>query len=116
MFWLKSNYLIVILASISFSFRYALPGDGGGNSPADDLLAVRQANSLINGDWLGPWSYLTNSKPPGMAFYLAVVHFFPFESKFVTHGIYLISAYFLVTQIIKYLEVSKYPRTIQSCL
>jgi hypothetical protein len=106
-FWLKSHYLIIILASISFSFRYALPGDGGGNSPADDLLAVRQANSLINGDWLGPWSYLTNSKPPGMAFYLALVHFIPIPYKFVNHSLYLIAAYFFTVQLIRYLNLEK---------
>jgi hypothetical protein len=105
--WIKVNYSILIIAIISLSIRSALPGDGGGNSPADDLLAVRQANSILEGDWLGAWSYLTNSKPPGMPFYLVMVHYIPIEYKFVTHFFYLLASYFFVVQLTRYLKIKE---------
>lgn len=108
--WVKINYSILITALISLSIRSTLPGDGGGNSPADDLLAVRQANSILEGDWLGPWNYVTNSKPPGMAFYLVGVHFIPIEYKYVTHVFYLLATYILAVQMMRYLEISRHPR------
>lgn len=70
-------YLISTL--VNLSFRNTIPTNAGFNAPHDDLLGVRLANNILEGNWLGNWDSLTLAKPPGYSIYLSVTHFFPIQ-------------------------------------
>ncbi len=49
---------------------YIIPG----SAPIDDDLYFKWANSIVQGEWLGRYNYLTLSKYPAFAVYLAALH------------------------------------------
>ena len=95
-----SQYLIFsiyfIITLVNLQFRLLIPINAGSYSPHDDLLGVRLAYSLINGDWLGGWNNLTLAKPPGYSFYLLFAYYLPFQLA-VTNQIFFCIAALIFT-------------------
>jgi len=104
---IKNHFYVPIIVAFSMLLRANLPGDGGLNAPNDDLLGVRLANNLIQGNWLGEWNINTLSKPPMYSFYLASIHFIPIPYKFINHGLFLLVALGFTIYISRLFEVKK---------
>jgi hypothetical protein len=98
-----SQYLIfsiyIIVTLINLQFRQLIPINAGSNSPHDDLLGIRLANSLINGGWLGTWDNLTLAKPPGYSFYLFFAHYLPFQFAVINQFMFCSAALMFVLAI-----------------
>lgn len=112
--WVKRYIFILTIGISSLAIRVYLPGDGGGNSPNDDLLGVRLTQNLLNGDWLGDWNVNTLAKPPAYSFYLLINYFIPIELKYINHFLYLIVSYVLIVNIQKYLKTDSHIITIRA--
>ncbi|MEG1862594.1 MAG: hypothetical protein RR198_03215 [Oscillospiraceae bacterium] len=63
-------FVIIKLILVSNQMIFIMPF----SAPIDDDLYFRLANSITAGDWLGKYDYLTLSKYPFFAVWLAVVH------------------------------------------
>jgi hypothetical protein len=120
-FWnLKVASLFVIYAlatATNLQFRRDIPTKAGSNSPHDDLLGVRVASNILEGNWLGNWDNLILGKPPGYSFYLALAHFFPFQLVVFNQIVFCLLA-FVFSVIIKksFLQEINYKDTISLIL
>lgn len=108
-------YTIATVANLQF--RREIPTNAGSNSPHDDLLGVRVASNILEGNWLGNWDNLILGKPPGYSFYLALAHFFPFQLVLFNQLIFCLLA-FIFSIIIKktFLQKITYRDTISLIL
>lgn len=116
-YWnLKFATLFVLYAlatSSNLQFRRFIPTNAGSNSPHDDLLGVRIAGSILDGNWLGNWDNLILGKPPGYSFYLAFAHFFPFQLVVFNQLMFCVLAFiFLVIMKKAFLKEIRYRETI----
>jgi hypothetical protein len=98
----KLDFVITLVGFLSILLRWLIPPFILPNTPNDDYLGVLQANSILNGEWLGVWSNNTLSKPPLYSIFLSVAHFFPVAPTVLLHIIYLIVSFFCV----KYLSMT----------
>ncbi len=94
-------YLVSTL--VNLSFRETIPTNAGSNSPHDDLLGVRLAKNILEGQWLGNWDNLTLAKPPGYSVYLSVAHFFPIQLVVLNQIIFCLIALVFSITITKFL-------------
>jgi hypothetical protein len=60
-------------------------------APHDDGLLARLAGSLIDGEWLGPYSDVTLVKGPGYPLFLALVWKLHLPLKLAEHGVHLVA-------------------------
>jgi hypothetical protein len=74
------------------------------NSPHDDLLFVRLANSLLQGNWLGDFSNYNLIKTPGFAFWVAISKIVGIPLLLFTHTLYLLVSTFLSKQLSLFLQ------------
>ncbi|CAB4904160.1 unannotated protein [freshwater metagenome] len=63
-----------------------------GRSPYDGLLHIRQARSLVDGDWLGSYDNLTMVKAPGYSLFLAACHELGVSAKDAEQVVVLLAA------------------------
>ena len=96
--------LSILLSLINLILRYQVPTTAGGNTTFDDLLGVRLASHILNGDWLGPWSNLTLAKPSGYSIYLAIIHYVPIEVSLITQIFVILSSFYFATSLIKFVK------------
>ncbi len=99
------HIIAILVILVSFIFRLISPVTYVFNSPHDDLLAVEQARSILNGDWLGAWNNRTLAKPPGYAIFLALAHLVRIKPEWLIWLIVLISSYFLQYNLSKLLKI-----------
>jgi hypothetical protein len=71
---------IFITAIVSLFLRSSIPANINVDSPHDDLLGVKIADSLLNGNWLGSWDNTTLLKPPTYSLFLYFSHWLPVET------------------------------------
>ncbi len=68
-FWNLKFVSLFVLYTLStaanLQLRRDIPTNAGSNSPHDDLLGVRVARNILEGNWLGNWDNLILGKPPG---------------------------------------------------
>ena len=100
------KYPITILSILlSALFRYFSPVIYVFNSPHDDLMAIRQAAGILQGDWLGEWSNLTLAKPPGYALFLVLANGLRVQPEWLLWGFTIGAAYFAahgISRILKF--------------
>ncbi len=84
----------IVSVLLSFTFRYFSPVIYVFNSPHDDLMAIRQAEGILNGNWLGDWSNLTLAKPPGYALFLVLANGLQFQPEWLLWVFILATAFF----------------------
>lgn len=70
-FWLWAGLLVVMRCALT-SRQLAYVWVGG--APLDDELMFRAANAITAGQWLGSYDFLTLSKAPFFAVWLALLH------------------------------------------
>jgi len=58
-------------------------------APADDGLMVNLANSLLRGEWLGQWNFLTLAKAPGYAIFSSASAYVGLPVTVTVHFLYL---------------------------
>lgn len=84
--------IVVLLASLtSVVLRRSVPIPYG-LSALDDVLFLRSAGSIANGDWLGPYDSLTLSKGPAYPVFIALMHDLGWELKVGEQLTYLLAA------------------------
>jgi hypothetical protein len=81
--------LIGVLVAGGLFLRWRVPAFIIPSSPKDDLLGVRLASSIFQGDWLGSWTQDTLAKPPGYSIFLATCHWFDVNPVLLMYSIYL---------------------------
>lgn len=65
-------------------------------TPHDDLLFIRHANSLLNGQWLGEYNQLTLIKEPFYPIFIAISHWLSMPLLFAEHLFYAIACWIFV--------------------
>jgi hypothetical protein len=95
---------IVGIFLISLGVRALIPPYVVPNSPHDDLLFVRLANSLLQGNWLGEFTNYNLIKTPGFAFWMAISKFIGIPLLLFTHTLYLLASTFLSKQLSLFLQ------------
>ncbi len=80
--------LIASLASIWLRGRVPVPLGLGG---PDDMLFVRSAIHLANGEWLGPYDDITLAKGPSYPMFIATAHWLGVEVKLAEQATYLLA-------------------------
>jgi hypothetical protein len=103
----KLDYILILIFASSVFLRFLLPQTAGGNSPHDDFLAVSQARSILDGNWLGGWDSRTLSKPAGYPIFLSIVHFTHLSPSFVIHFIYLALTLALILRCRQIFEIER---------
>src|SRR5436309_3545317 len=75
--WLRTPVATIVPYAIAIALKFWLLSDYS-ITPAyaihDDYLFVRQALSILEGRWLGPFDFLTLSKGPFFSMWLAAMH------------------------------------------
>ena len=65
-------------------------------APHDDLLFVRLAYSLLNGEWLGPYTNLTLAKGPFYPLWIAATTLTGIPLLIAQHLLYILACYIFV--------------------
>jgi len=68
-FWLSALLLIILKLWLARGMTF----NGIGYMTADDQLFIRQADAILNGDWLGSYNYLTLFKGPFYPIFIACI-------------------------------------------
>jgi hypothetical protein len=71
------------------------------NAGHDDVLYVTLANSISQGEWLGPYNTLTLAKVPGYPFWLATEHLLGLPPLMAEHLIYFTAVSILYFALVK---------------
>jgi hypothetical protein len=103
----KGSYKQLITPSIlilSLGIRALIPPYIVPNSPHDDLMFVRLANSLLQGNWLGEFTNYNLIKTPGFAFWMAISKIIGIPLLLFTHTLYLLASTFLSKQLSLFLQ------------
>jgi hypothetical protein len=93
------NWLILIVLSMagaSLALRAAVPLIPLWHSPHDDELLIRQASAILEGEWLGDWTYFTLLKGPGYALFAAACRYFFITPVLGVQCLYLVASAMLM--------------------
>lgn len=104
---LKGIYKQLIIPCIfilSLGMRALIPPYIVPNSPHDDLMFVRLANSLLQGNWLGEFTNYNLIKTPGFAFWMAISKIIGIPLLLFTHTLYILASTFLSKQLSLFLQ------------
>ncbi len=86
--------MVCFVSALSLWLRYRVPVPIG-RSAVDDMLFVRAATSLVNGDWLGPFDDLTLAKGPSYPMFMAAMHALGIRLKVGEQATYLLACLFV---------------------
>lgn len=89
----------LLLSATYVNLYYYMPWGINLFAEYDDNLFVRQAYSLIAGDWLGTYTQFTLMKGSGYAFFLALVHFLGLPLYLLTAVFHTLATSFFVWSI-----------------
>jgi hypothetical protein len=89
--WALSLVVVGLVSAATLVLRSRVVGPLG-RSPYDGLLHIRQARSLIDGDWLGSYDDLTLVKAPGYSLFLAGCHLLGIGAKAGEQVVVLLAA------------------------
>ncbi len=84
--------LFVAIALVSLWLRTGFPVHAISHAGHDDLLFVRLAGSLLQGDWLGPYDNLTLAKGPAYPAFIGLANVLGIPLKAAEQGLYLVAA------------------------
>jgi len=84
-FWLYA----ALIAALSCWLHDALQLWAIADAGHDDQLFLRHANTILQGDWLGPYDRFTHAKPPFYPIFIAFVFLLSLPLMFAEHLAYL---------------------------
>lgn len=94
-FWLYA----ALIAAVSLWLRDGVPLWAIADAQHDDLLFLLQANTILQGEWLGDYDRFTHAKPPFYSLFIALVFLLSIPLKFAEHLAYLITGFALAAYI-----------------
>lgn len=109
--YVSRNFIVIFSISLSFLFRFFSPVIYVFNSPHDDLMAIRQAEGILEGKWLGEWSNLTLAKPPGYALFLVLSKVLRIQPEWLLWGFVLLTSYIAARGVAKILQLKSSYKT-----
>ncbi|MEO0393586.1 MAG: hypothetical protein AAF213_10110 [Pseudomonadota bacterium] len=86
-FWLYA----ALIGILSLWLRDGLPLWVIADAGHDDQLFLRQANAILQGQWLGTYDWVTHAKPPFYSIFIAIVFVLSVPLKIAEHTAYLIT-------------------------
>jgi hypothetical protein len=84
--------VVLVVTAISVALRQNSPAYLGASWTFDDALFTKLAWSSLEGQWLGPYDFLTLSKGPGFPLFIAAVYKLHLPLKLAEHLVHLLAA------------------------
>jgi hypothetical protein len=83
---------VVLVTALSIALRLNSPAFLAAGWTLDDALYTKLAQSLLQGEWLGPYEMLTLSKGPGYPLFIAAAYKLHLPLKLAEHLVHLLAA------------------------
>jgi hypothetical protein len=84
--------IVLVVTVVSTAIRQNSPAYLGASWTFDDALFTKLASSILDGEWLGPYDFLTLSKGPGFPIFLAAAYKLHLPLMLAEHLLHLVAA------------------------
>jgi hypothetical protein len=89
---LSGSAVVLVVTAISIALRQNSPAYLGASWTFDDALFTKLAWSMLEGQWLGPYDFLTLSKGPGFPLFITAAYKLHLPLKLAEHLVHLLAA------------------------